>query len=69
MSDATPLSILRMKDLLHRLRLSRGTINDKVAKGEFPLPINLGPRAVGWLESDIQKWIESRIRVIREVRK
>jgi prophage regulatory protein len=29
-------------------------------KGTFPKQYKLGPRAVGWLESDIEKWIEQR---------
>ena len=27
----------------------------------FPKPIKLGPRAVGWLKSEIDAWLESRI--------
>jgi len=65
-SPLPPPSILRLKDLLQRIRLSRSTIYVKIAAGEFPPPIALGLRAVGWLESDIQKWIESR--VLKEVR-
>jgi len=29
--------------------------------GTFPKSIPLGARAVGWLESDINKWIEEQI--------
>lgn len=58
---STPASILRLKDLQQRIKLSRSTIYAKIAAGDFPSPITLGPRAVGWLESDIQKWITSRI--------
>lgn len=32
-----------------------------MAKGEFPKPIKLGERAVGWLESDIERWQAERI--------
>ena len=63
---STPASILRLKDLQQRIKLSRSTIYAKIAAGDFPSPITLGPRAVGWLESDIQKWIKSR--VLKEVR-
>ncbi len=63
---STPASILRLKDLHQRIKLSRSTIYAKIAAGDFPSPITLGPRAVGWLESDIEKWIKSR--VLKEVR-
>lgn len=31
-----------------------------VAEGNFPKPIKLGPRAVGWLLSEVQEWIATR---------
>ncbi len=58
---STPASILRLKDLQQRIKLSRSTIYAKIAAGDFPSPITLGPRAVGWLESDIERWITSRV--------
>jgi len=30
--------------------------------GEFPKAIPLGGRAVAWLESEVDEWMESRIR-------
>ncbi len=41
--------------------LSRSTIYALMAAGKFPKSISLGERAVGWLESDIQGWIDSRV--------
>lgn len=44
--------------------LSRSTIYSEMAKGKFPKQIQLtGARAVGWYESAIIQWIESRRRV------
>ena len=57
----TALTILRRKQVEKRVGLSRSTIYAKIAAGEFPAPIALSARAVGWLESDIIAWIESRI--------
>jgi 6,7-dimethyl-8-ribityllumazine synthase len=33
----------------------------KIKRGEFPQPINLGARAVAWLESEIDTFIASLI--------
>jgi prophage regulatory protein len=33
-----------------------------MASGNFPRPIPLGERAVGWLEAEIDSWIEDRLR-------
>ncbi len=57
----TALTILRRKQVEKRVGLSRSTIYSKITAGEFPAPIALGARAVGWVESDITTWIESRI--------
>ncbi len=34
---------------------------DLIRKGKFPSQVNLGPRAVGWVENEIVEWIEARI--------
>jgi prophage regulatory protein len=39
---------------------NRGTIWRWVKTGQFPRPLQLGPRAVGWRHSDILEWIASR---------
>jgi prophage regulatory protein len=62
MSATRPPSILRLRDLQHRVNLSRSMIYARIAAGDFPPPIALGPRAVGWLAADVQKWIRSRVK-------
>jgi len=41
--------------------LSRSSIYAKMENGSFPKAVKLGIRSVGWLEHEIQSWIESRI--------
>ena len=53
--------ILRLSDVKERTGLSRSTIYLYVSDGIFPRPINLGARCVGWLESEIDGWIETCI--------
>ena len=53
--------ILRRPAVEERSGLGRSTIYDYMARGLFPQPIRLGERAVGWRESDINSWIESRL--------
>lgn len=52
--------ILRLPAVTARIGLSRSTIYAAIAVKEFPQPIRLGERAVGWLESDIERWLEVR---------
>jgi prophage regulatory protein len=60
------LSILRRKQVEARTGLSRSTIYLRVSAGTFPKPVSLGGRAVGWIESEIQQWLEQRIEASRK---
>jgi len=53
-------TILRLPSVKARTGLSRSTIYLRIAEGSFPKSIALGPRARGWLESDIDSWIQSQ---------
>ena len=55
-------TVLRLPQVKSRTGLSRSSIYLKVSQHEFPSPIPLGERAVGWVESEIENWIESRIK-------
>lgn len=59
-------TILRLPTVKSLVGLSRSSIYLKISQGTFPKPISLGERAVGWLESDIQSWIENRIEESRQ---
>ena len=54
-------TLLRLRQVKARTGLSRSTIYLKIKVGEFPAQVSLGPRAVGWLEAEIEHWIASRI--------
>jgi prophage regulatory protein len=56
-----PQIILKRTQVQARTGISRSGIYQKMADGEFPKSISLGPRAVGWLESSIEAWIQGRI--------
>lgn len=60
------LSILRRKQVEARTGLARSTIYQHIKVGTFPRPIPLGPRAVGWLESDVSNWIAERVQMSRD---
>ncbi len=46
--------ILRLPAVKSRTGLSRSSIYAKVRTGEFPKPISIGIRSIGWMESEIQ---------------
>ena len=53
--------ILRLPDVKAVTGLGRSSIYCRVSKGEFPTPIKLGSRTVGWVEDEIQNWLQRRI--------
>ena len=58
--------IWRLPEVMGRTGLSRSTIYAKVANSDFPPPINLGLRAVGWIADEVEEWIQSRIDASRK---
>lgn len=54
--------VLRKPAVKARIGISAdSTLYDLMAAGQFPRPINLGARAVGWIESEVDAWIETRM--------
>ena len=60
-----PTRIVRLPDVQARTGLSRSTIYVRVAAGSFPKPVQLGGRAVGWIESEVDAWIRQQIAASR----
>lgn len=56
-----PNRILRLPEVMARVGLCRASIYQYMMAGMFPKQITLGPRAVGWLEHEIDAWLMARI--------
>lgn len=59
-SDLQAASILRKPCVLELTGLSSATLYRWMSQGLFPRPVRLGPNSVGWRESAIREWLESR---------
>ncbi|CDU07381.1 MULTISPECIES: helix-turn-helix transcriptional regulator [Vibrio] len=53
--------IIRLPEVKEMTGLSRSTIYLRMSKGNFPQSISLGERAVGWLENDVERWLDACI--------
>ncbi len=53
--------VLRIFEVSDRTGLPRSSIYAKIQAGDFPRPIKLGPRSVGWLEADINSWLDEKV--------
>jgi prophage regulatory protein len=54
-------SIQRLPVVKARTGYSRSSIYALVAQSKFPPLISLGPRAIGWVSSEIDGWIADQI--------
>jgi prophage regulatory protein len=41
--------------------LSRTAINNRRRDGDFPLPVDLGERRIGFVKTEVLAWIDARI--------
>lgn len=55
------IRILRRPEVEKLVGLSRSTIYSRLEQGTFPKPVPLGGRLVGWIEQDVQNWLQARI--------
>jgi prophage regulatory protein len=67
-----PIAVLRGKDVDSLLGISRSARYDKLNPRSprfdptFPKPIKLGLASIGFVQSEIDGWVESRIRTSRD---
>ena len=52
---------IRLPEVINRTGYRRTAIYEKIDEGVFPQPVNLGPRAIAWVESEVDSWINERI--------
>ena len=55
------MQLLRLPAVLARVGVSRSTLYEMKARGDFPEPVQIGARAVGWRSTDVDEWLESRV--------
>ena len=60
-----PHHILRLPEVTACTGLCRSSIYNRISEGRFPPSISLGGRAVGWIEAEIQEWLEDQIQASR----
>ncbi|MFJ1253833.1 helix-turn-helix transcriptional regulator [Cupriavidus sp. CuC1] len=68
MSHETQERFVRSAEVSSRTGLSRRTLFRLVKANEFPAPCRLTESLLGWRETDIDHWIETRPKLTVEVR-
>jgi prophage regulatory protein len=62
LADLSRIRLIKRPEVLKRTCLTKSSMYDRIAKGEFPPPVKIGSRAVAWVESEVQAWILEQIR-------
>ncbi|MHA6606217.1 AlpA family phage regulatory protein [Photobacterium damselae] len=52
---------MRLKKMMHICSLDRSSIYKFIEDGRFPQSLSLGDRAVVWIESEVEEWIEQNV--------
>jgi len=58
-------TILRLPQVIEQTGLSRSSILEMAKAGtlDFPKPIKIGKRAIGWRSHDIEVWLSDRLEI------
>ena len=63
-SDAVYRRLLRRPEVLHKTGLSRSALYRLIHTGDFPPPVRLSQNAVAWRQSDVDAWIDARVKAV-----
>lgn len=61
MAETPPIKLLRIRQVVERVGLHRGSIYRLMAAGEFPRPVPLSAKSRAWVEAEIDQWLRERI--------
>lgn len=59
-------SLLRLPEVERRTGLKRSALYARIASNDFPKPVRLTARTVGWPESEVSDWISAKITASRQ---
>lgn len=59
------LSFLRLPEVKAVTGLGKTSIYELIREKSFPAPVRVGPRAVGWVRSEVRQWAAERVHASR----
>jgi prophage regulatory protein len=59
--QTVPPRIIRLPEVIKRTGLPRASIYQQMTLGTFPRQVSISLRSRGWVESEVDGWIEQRI--------
>mgnify|MGYP000185446156 FL=1 len=58
-------SLIRLPEVLKRTGFGKAWVYRLISEGRFPAPVKIGVRAVAFVESEVDEWIQSVIETSR----
>ena len=58
--------LLTRSEVERRVHLTTSSIYRLMRRGEFPLPLKIGPAAVRWRSDELEIWLDARPRATGE---
>jgi prophage regulatory protein len=55
------VSFMRLPKVIEVTGLKKTSIYNRMKEKTFPLSVQLGPRTVGWIASEVDQWVAERI--------
>lgn len=60
-SDNPTMRFIRVRETIQKTGLSKSSIYDLMAQGQFPQTVRLGGRSVAFVEGEVDAWMAQRI--------
>lgn len=57
--------LIRLPEVLERTGYGKARIYRLISEGRFPAPVKIGVRAVAFVESEVDEWIQSVVETSR----
>jgi prophage regulatory protein len=61
-----PIRILRLAQVLEITGLGKTTLYELQSQGSFPMRVKITDHCVGWVEQDVQTWLQWRVALSAE---
>ena len=61
MTHKLKISFLRKAEVTRRLKICKNTLRSMVSEGMFPPTVSIGPRAVGFVEYEVEQILDAMI--------
>ena len=56
------MRLIKLKEVMAKTSLGHSSIYKFISEGTFPKQVSLGAKSVAWVESEVDDWIEEKVK-------